>query len=1023
LVAIAVERSLEMIVGILGILKAGGAYVPLDPSYPTTRLQFMLEDTKAPIIITDIKTIDKIPSTWAQVICLNDEWENIGTLPSANPESVVSPHNLAYVIYTSGSTGKPKGVMVNHQGVSNLSKTQSEIFEISAYTRMLQFSSYGFDASVSEIFTTILKGGSLFLLDKETILNNDLFVNFFDKNAIDLATFPPSFLQNLSHDQLPSLKTLILAGESSLSHVIELWSKDRRLVNAYGPTEGTICSSTFLYQKGYSTSVIGRPISNTQIYILDEQLNPVPIGVSGEIYIGGVGLARGYLNRPDLTAERFIPNPFVDDINIHQGLDPRDYSLSPESLRLYRTGDLARYLPDGNIEFLGRIDDQVKIRGFRIELGEIESVLQSHGDISRAVVVASAEESKKEPTHKKLVAYVVPGEFTPSSTELREFLLEKFPDYMVPSFFIYIDKVPLTPNGKIDRKALPAPNLALRLVADEYVAPQTSLEQELCEVWKDVLKLEKIGIHDNFFRLGGDSIISIQMVSKARSRGIHFAVKNVFNYPTIKALASVAKTQENDISLKPDQRAIGGDIPLTPIQHWFFKNDIEDRNYFNQTVLLQLSKTLELAHLNQVFSLLLSHHDMLRVRYHQEIQGNWIQTSLAEVEPFFVQETDLSYIVLEEHLTQSIKEHSSLIQQTLNIETGPLIRVVLFKCGSNRSDRLLIVIHHLVIDGVSWRILLEDLEALCFQISQGESPSLSSKTHSYQQWARSLKDYASSQSLKEEIPYWQKILELTHPLPVDFNDGAATGESSCTIVLSLTEEETTLLLKRAPQAYRTEINDILLTALVLAVGDWTGTYSLTLSLEGHGREEVIKDFDLSRTIGWFTSLFPVYLSIDDPTDLAEALKTVKEDLRKIPHKGIGYGVLSYLTQGLYLSTFFHPSLRFNYLGQWDNAFEQEGLFTFSQESAGRNVSDKNARSYHLDINGEVKKGLFRFFWTYSSHHYHKQTIEKVSHAFMERLKQLIRHCCQKSTSGYTPSDFKLANLDQINLIDQIINKK
>ena len=336
-------------------------------------------------------------------------------------------------------------------------------------------------------------------------------------------------------------------------------------------------------------------------------MNPVPIGIAGEIYIGGAGLARGYLNRPDLTAEKFIANPFIfekNELNDNEVIASEDYSNQvyldhQEHLRLYRTGDLARYLPDGNIEFLGRMDEQVKIRGFRIELGEIESTLNVHGDVMQAIVVARED----EPGHKQLVAYVVAGDFTPSSTELREFLSEKLPDYMIPTFFVFIDKIPLTLNGKIDRKALPAPDLTIRQVGDAYVAPETDIEKELSSIWSEVLRIEDIGVHDNFFKLGGDSIISIQLVAKARQRGIHFTVKDIFDCLTIANLVLIAKAHENTLVIKPEQGLIKGDIPLTPIQHWFFKQNLVNCNYFNQTLLLQVHSSLDKSMLKKAFEL------------------------------------------------------------------------------------------------------------------------------------------------------------------------------------------------------------------------------------------------------------------------------------------------------------------------------------------------------------------------------------------------------------------------------------
>jgi non-ribosomal peptide synthase protein (TIGR01720 family) len=803
------------------------------------------------------------------------------------------------------------------------------------------------------------------------------------------------------------------------------------LHNLYGPTEASIDVTSYSYDpedSGVSVP-IGRPISNTQMYILDQNQSPVPIGVSGEIYIGGVGLARGYLNRPDLTAEKFIPNPFATEKNLKEG----------KSLRLYRTGDLARYLPDGNIEFLGRIDDQVKIRGFRIELGEIESTLSQHGDVTQAVVIARED----EPGDKKLVAYVIPqerllssleqetllsssshqefavlqGESLPGLTEtLRNHLSRSLPDYMVPAFFVFLDKIPLTSNGKIDRKSLPAPDLSLRQVGEDYVAPTTPIEQELCAIWSEVLRIEKIGIHDNFFRIGGDSIISIQIVAKARQKNIFFAVKDIFNSPTIGGLSLVARAQEDLLTLKPEQGLVSGDIPLTPIQHRFFEQQLKNPHHYNQVTLLQARDPIDTSLFSQAFDLLISHHDVLRCRYHQESSGTWKQTNLSQEDLSTLWTVvDLSS-VSDQDLSSHIEHEATLVHESLDIEKGPLLKVALFNCGS-RPSRLLIVIHHLAVDGVSWRILLEDFEKVYQSLKEGKVPSLPKKTHSFQQWGHSVVQYAQSEEIKKELPYWRNIEDSLSLLPVDFNKGPCTGEDVETLAVSLTQEETTSLLQTVPKAYRTQINDILLTALTLAIGDWTQDYTLSLDLEGHGREEdIIADMDLSRTIGWFTSVFPVHLSLENPEDLGESIKTIKETLREIPHKGVGYGILKYLSSGKPLSSSsVNPSLSFNYLGQWDNTLSQVGPFTPAYESAGNPIAAHNTVSHLLNINGEVRENILHVFWSYSTHHYKAETIERVTSAFINRLKQLIEHCSQEENFGYTLSDFNLLSLSQLAL--------
>ena len=1033
LVAIALERSLEMMIGLLGILKAGGAYVPLDPTYPQERLRFMLEDTQAPVVLTTSIIADELPSTGNQLICLDEEAVRLERQPKSNPIPLASPHHLAYVIYTSGSTGKPKGVMIKQSNLTHYLNYSLKNYTISQGEALFH-SSAAFDMSITSIFLPLITGQMIRILPDHAKVD-DLSNFLTNNNTFGFIKLTPAHLKALKGnlELIPfkqQKKVLVIGGENLLKEDIDFWltaSPTSSIFNEYGPTETTVGCCVFSLEdvsNSYSSVSIGKPIFNTQMYILDSHLNAVPVGISGEIYIGGVGLARGYLNRPDLTADRFIPNPFITDKD----------AQNHENLRLYRTGDLARYLPDGNIEFLGRIDEQVKIRGFRIELGEIEATLTSHAKVSQAVLMAREEEGRRH-----LVAYLVLQEnnfedlvsessFTLSSGEqasiltgaslagfsedLRNYLSQSLPDYMIPSFFIFMDKIPLTQNGKIDRNALPTPDASVRNLQNEYVAPRSPLESELAQIWSEVLKIEKVSTHDNFFSIGGDSIISIQIVSKARAKGIYFNVRDIFNHPTIIALALIAQNQEVEVVFKPDSGLTEGDVPLTPIQHWFFKSNLQNRNHFNQAVLLETNAKLNSSFLNKTFNLLVSHHDALRFKYHYETQ-EWRQTSSKNITPLSIQEIDLSHILSASELTKALEEKSSLIQQSFNIEKGPLIQMALFNCGKANPQRLLIVVHHLVIDGVSWRILFDDLEKIYSDLSEGKVVTLPSKTHSYQQWAKSLKDYASSSSLKNELPYWQKIVDSTKLLPVDFNNGPATNEFSSEIIVSLTEDETTQLLKNVPKAYHTEINDILLTSLVLTLGDWTQDYSLTLSLEGHGREDIVKDIDLSKTIGWFTSIFPVHLKIVNPQDLGESIKTIKEELRKIPHKGIGYGILAYLTQDLSFPMVSHPSMSFNYLGQWDNTFMQKNLFTFSKESCGESISDQNERSHLLDIDGEVKEGVLTLSFTYSNNHYHKQTIDKLAHNFTIRLREIIQHCCQGNIFGYTSSDFDLINLNLI----------
>jgi amino acid adenylation domain-containing protein len=516
-VAICVERSLEMVVGLLGILKAGGAYVPLDPAYPKERLAFMLQDAQAPVVLTQERFLAEFNNRIT--VCLDRDWRVISQESEENPDSGVTAENLAYAIYTSGSTGKPKGVMVPHRGLCSLSQEQTQAFDVGSSSRVLQFSSLSFDASIFEIVMALPKGATLCLGTPETLLPGPALIRLLQDQAITIVTLPPSALAALPAEKLPALRTITVAGEAYSAELIARWAPGRRFFNLYGPTETTIWATAAELHDSIRTPPIGRPIGNTQTYILDSSLRPVPIGVPGELYIGGVGLARGYLNRPELTAEKFIPNPF---------------SREPGA-RLYKTGDLARYLPDGNIEFLGRIDNQVKLRGFRIELGEIEVALAKHPSVRESVVVAQED----SPGDRRLVGYVVSQQRALLTTqELRNFLKAKLPDYMVPSAFVMLETMPLTPNGKVDRRALPIPDGSRPELEEPFVAPRTPVEKVLARIWAEVLRLDRISIHDSFFDLGGHSLKAMQLASKiSAAMNIDVSVKLLFAHPTVSSFA------------------------------------------------------------------------------------------------------------------------------------------------------------------------------------------------------------------------------------------------------------------------------------------------------------------------------------------------------------------------------------------------------------------------------------------------------------------------------------------------------
>ena len=520
LVGICVERSLEIVIGLLGVLKAGGAYVPIDPAYPHERLAFMLEDSCVPVLLTQTQLVELFPQHRARVVCLDRDIEKIASHSSDNPSSSVTPDNLAYVIYTSGSTGKPKGVLLAHRGLCNLATAQIQLFGVQPDSRVLQFASFSFDASVSEVFMAIVSGATLVLALRDSLMPGPGLIGLLHKEAITTVTLPPSVLAVLPAEEFPALQTIVVAGEACSPYFVGRWAPGRQFFNAYGPTETTVCATIALCSDGSQKPPIGRPIANTQIYILDLHNQPVPIGVPGELHIAGVGLAKGYLNRPDLTDEKFIPNPFSNE---------------PGS-RLYKTSDLARYLPDGNIEYLGRIDDQVKVRGFRIELGEIEAALSQHPNLLSAAVALRED----IPGQKSLVAYIVPvQESAPTVGELRGFLKQQLPDYMIPNAFVTLPALLITPNGKVDRRVLPAPDINSLIQTLEFVAPQTPTEELVASIWKKVLGVEQASVNDNFFELGGHSLLATQVVSQLNSSlGLHLPLSKLFELLTVASLSS-----------------------------------------------------------------------------------------------------------------------------------------------------------------------------------------------------------------------------------------------------------------------------------------------------------------------------------------------------------------------------------------------------------------------------------------------------------------------------------------------------
>jgi amino acid adenylation domain-containing protein/non-ribosomal peptide synthase protein (TIGR01720 family) len=1009
LVGLCIERSAELVVALVGILKSGGAYLPIDLAYPADRVAFMLSDAQAPVLLTQRALQQQLPATDARVLFIDD----ILARPAdpqdrVNPVQTATPDNLAYVIYTSGTTGKPKGSMLTHRNVVRLFSSTEHWYGFNEGDVWTLFHSCAFDFSVWEIWGALLYGGRLVVVPFLVSRSPEAFYGLLADEQVTVLNQTPSAFRQLIHAEESvgrrplALRYVVFGGEALEMQSLGPWfdrhgDETPRLVNMYGITETTVHVTYRPLSKSdvASGSVIGVPIPDLQIYILDANGEPTPIGVPGEMYVGGAGLARGYLRRPDLTGQRFIAN-----------------HLGHGGERLYRTGDLARFLPTRDIEYLGRIDHQVKIRGFRIELGEIEAVLSQHPAIREAVVIVRED----IPGSKRLVAYVAASQDAIDVTTLREHLKTKLPEYMVPAAFVFLETLPLTTNGKIDRKALPEPEQQRPELARQYTAPRTPVEATLARIWSKALRVDRLGIHDNFFEVGGDSILSIQLISLARREGVELTPKLLFAHQTIAGLAAVVTVKE---SSKPaTAEGVSGDVPLTPIQQWFLEQNLADAAHYNQAFAFDVTERLDRGRLEVALAALHQQHDALRLRFVRK-DGGWRQFHASTRARIELRWIDLDGRTGEEQ-ARIIADATAEAHSSFNLERGPVCTAVYFDRGAEHPGRLLLAAHHLVIDGVSWRPFIEDLEAAYRQLSEGTSITLPPKTHAFKTWAERLEGYAKSDRIASELAYWSSVAPRTNSATAPLAAAAASAENlegaTRTITVALTAAETSDLLQRVPAAYNTQINDVLLTAFGRAWQQWTGGAQLFTNLEGHGREPLFDDVDVSRTMGWFTSVFPVRLELpaSGATWEGPALKAVKEQLRQVPRRGIGYGVLRYLRADAALAQESEPPVVFNYLGRFDQVVAGSTLFRLTSPSTAGWHSARQRRRHALEVNGMVVDGRLELWWTFNERLESGSTIPSLADDFVVALRQLIVHCTA-AKHGYTPSDFPLARVDQTTL--------
>ncbi|MFK3767360.1 amino acid adenylation domain-containing protein [Pseudomonas putida] len=986
-VGIAAERSLELVVGLLAILKAGGAYVPLDPEYPAERLSYMVEDSGIGLLLIQSHLRDRLPLPPRLPVLLLDQ--ALAAQPEHDPQLPCAPEQLAYVIYTSGSTGRPKGAGNSHQALANRLQWMQAAYGLDASDTVLQKTPFSFDVSVWEFFWPLITGARLAIAAPGDHRDPARLVQLIVQHQVTTLHFVPSMLQAfLLDDQVArcsSLQRIVCSGEAlpvEAQQQVFAQLPQARLYNLYGPTEAAIDVTHWTCRDEGKTGVpIGKPIANLACWILDAGLQPQPAGVIGELYLGGAGLARGYHQRPALTAERFVACPFQP------------------GARMYRTGDLARYRADGVIEYCGRIDHQVKIRGLRIELGEIEARLMEQPAIHEAAVLA---------VDNQLVAYLVgkAGKPLPEREQLSQALLAHLPDYMVPNQWLFLQRMPLSPNGKLDRKALPAPGLAQAQAS--YSAAEDELQARLVQVWQRVLKREHVGIDDNFFELGGDSIVSIQLVSQARRDGLHFTPKDLFSHQTVRTLAHVTLTQA-----EPAEAAYlpaSGRSLLLPMQQQFFAQAVPQAQRWNQSVMLKANQALAPAHVRQALAALLATHDALRLRFSQ-VQGEW-QAHFAPHVP----DDDVLWL-FEPSQGDSWQGLCDRAQGSLDLAQGPLLRAV--QGVVDGELRLLLVIHHLAVDGVSWRILLEDLQSAYSQAAAGQACALPPRTLSVQDWALRLQAHAQSPAGEQEAAFWQRqCADIDSTLPVIDADAALRLRDSRSVTTHLDAATTTRLLKDCPAAYRTQINDLLLAALARVLQRWTGADDHLVELEGHGREAFADvEADLTRSVGWLTSLYPARISAG--SSLAEAIMLTKEHLRALPGKGAFFGALrSFASPAIREALAALPAARitFNYLGQFDSGNDDAAtLMRPIPADKGREHSADAPLQNWLALNGQVFDGELRLNWSFSQRMFEPAQLQRLADDYAAELREVVALCGQGVRRGLTPSDVPLARLSQAQL--------
>ncbi|MBV8787641.1 MAG: amino acid adenylation domain-containing protein, partial [Mycobacterium sp.] len=980
-VALLVSRSAEAIVSILAVLKAGAAYLPIDPALPEARIGFMLADATPIAAVTTADLADRFAGQDVTVIDVLDP--AVAAQPSTALPTAPRPDDLAYFIYTSGTTGVPKGVAVSHRNVTQL--LASVGFGLPAAGVWSQWHSLAFDVSVWEIFGALLQGGRLVVVPEDTARSPEDLHALLVAEDVTVLSQTPSAVGMLDAQGLEST-ALVVAGEACPTELVDRWASDRVMINAYGPTEATIYAAVSAPLTADSgVAPIGSPVPGAALFVLDGSLRPVPIGVVGELYVAGAGVAGGYWRRAGLTSSRFVACPF-----------------GAPGTRMYRTGDLVRWGADGQLDYLGRADAQVKIRGYRIELGEIQAALSALDGVDQAVVIARED----RPGDKRLVGYVI-GTADPAGA--RAALAERLPGYMVPAAVVVLQELPLTPNGKLDTRALPAPEYR---DVDRYRAPENPIEDILAGIYAQVLGLDRVGVDDSFFELGGDSILSMQVVARARAAGLACRPRDVFVEQTVARLARVITVADDAVG--PIDEGIG-ELPATPIVRWLqgVQGPVDQ---FNQTMVVQAPEGAGEADVVIVLQALLDRHAMLRLRVDDD-GGEWALT-VPEVGSVDARDCLVSVDELSDDAV--IRARSRL---------NPATGVMLSALWVSSTGQLVLIVHHLAVDAVSWMILLEDLNIAWAQHRAGQPLALPAGRTSFARWAEILNAHARTPEVVAQQQVWDRIATTPAVLPA-VKPAIDTYERAAHLSVSLDDVETTrMLLVEVPAAFHARINDILLIAFALAVTEFTGVGApVGIDVEGHGRhEELGAGVDLSRTVGWFTTKYPVRLGVSGlswpqvvagDAALGDVIKDAKEQLRSLP-EGLTYGALRYLNADVDLAGA-DPSIGFNYFGRQgavgaDVAGDGWRICEDRSAVTGVAAAIPMPLMHTVDVNAvtiETDAGpRLRADWTWAPSVLDEVQVSRLSRLWFEALTGICAHV-RSGGGGLTPSDVASARLSQ-----------